>query len=89
LALAWLGLIGMALAYLLWLRGVVRLDSSLVSPLLLLSPVTAVLLGWLFLGQALAPMQMAGGLLVVGSIWMSQRVHSANVPPTRNSTVTT
>lgn len=77
LALAWLGLIGMALTFLLWLRGIVRLESSLVSPLLLLSPVTAALLGWWFLGQSLTAMQTAGGLLVVGSIWLGQQAHRA------------
>ncbi|MCM5682380.1 DMT family transporter [Schlegelella sp. S2-27] len=77
LALAWLGLIGMALTFLLWLRGIVRLESSLVSPLLLLSPVTAVLLGWWFLGQSLTAMQTAGGLLVVGSIWLGQYAYRA------------
>ncbi|MEE1611886.1 DMT family transporter [Microvirga sp. CF3016] len=73
LALTWLGLIGMALTYLLWLRGVTRLDPSVASPLLLLSPVTAVLLGWLFLNQTLTVLQIAGGILVIGSIWLSQR----------------
>ena len=72
-ALAWLGLIGMALTYLLWLRGIARLDPATVSPLLLLSPVTAVLLGWLCLHQSLSPLQVAGGVLVVGSIWLGQR----------------
>jgi probable blue pigment (indigoidine) exporter len=72
LALTWLGLVGMALTYVLWLRGVTRLDSSVVSPLLLLSPVTAVLLGWLFLNQTLTALQVAGGILVIGSIWLGQ-----------------
>jgi|UPI0004B17633 probable blue pigment (indigoidine) exporter len=75
LALTWLGLIGMALTYLLWLRGVTRLDSSVVSPLLLLSPVTAVLLGWLFLDQTLTALQIAGGIFVIGSIWLGQRAN--------------
>jgi probable blue pigment (indigoidine) exporter len=44
-----------------------------VSPLLLLSPVTAVLLGWLFLDQTLTALQIAGGILVIGSIWLAQR----------------
>jgi probable blue pigment (indigoidine) exporter len=74
LALAWLGLIGMALTYTLWLRGIARLNSSAVAPLLLLSPVTAVLLGWGFLGQTLTVLQTVGVVLVVGSIWLGQRV---------------
>ncbi|MBA2676708.1 EamA family transporter [Ramlibacter sp.] len=73
LALAWLGLIGMALTYALWLRGIARLESSVVSSLVLLSPVTAMLLGWLLLAQTLAPLQVAGVVLVVGSIWLGQR----------------
>jgi probable blue pigment (indigoidine) exporter len=32
-----------------------------------------VLLGWLFLGQSLAPLQVIGVLLVAGSIWIGQR----------------
>ena len=75
LALTWLSLIGMALTYLLWLRGVTRLDPSVVSPLLLLSPVTAVLLGWQFLDQTLTALQIAGGILVIGSIWLGQRAN--------------
>lgn len=81
LALAWLGIVGMALTYVLWLRGIARLDSAAVSSLLLLSPVTAVLLGWLLLGQALAALQIAGGALVMGSIWLGQRAGRHNPLP--------
>lgn len=73
LALAWLGLIGMAATFALWLRGIARLEPAVVSSLLLLSPVTAVLLGWLFLGQTLTPLQMAGAAMVIASIWLGQR----------------
>lgn len=73
LALAWLSLVGMAATSVLWLRGVTRLAPSAVASLLLLSPVVAVLLGWVFLDQALAPLQLAGALLVIGSIWLGQR----------------
>lgn len=55
LGLAWLGLIGAALTYVLWFRGIARLEPTVVSSLLLISPLTAVLLGWLFLDQTLMP----------------------------------
>lgn len=71
--LAWLGLIGAALTYVLWFRGVARLESSVVSSLGFLSPVTAVTLGWIFLNQTLTPAQIAGFVLVIGSIWFGQR----------------
>lgn len=71
--LAWLGLIGGALTYALWFRGIGRLEAPVVSSLLFLSPLTAVLLGWVFLGEALNLIQIAGIVLVIGSIWLSQR----------------
>ncbi len=72
LGLAWLGLVGAALTYILWFRGIARLGPTAAAPLALLSPVAAVLLGWLVLGQALTTMQLAGTLVVIGSIALSQ-----------------
>lgn len=73
MGLAWLGLIGAALTYALWFRGIGRLNSTVVSSLLFLSPLTAVLLGWGFLDQTLTALQIVGIALVIGSIWLSQR----------------
>lgn len=73
MGLAWLGLIGAALTYALWFRGIGRLNATAVSSLLLLSPLTAVLLGWGFLDQTLTALQIVGIALVIGSIWLSQR----------------
>ncbi|WP_300542289.1 EamA family transporter [Maricaulis sp.] len=70
--LAWLGLIGAALTYVLWFRGVQKIDPAAVSVLGFLSPLTAVLLGWLVLGQDLTALQTAGALLVVASILFAQ-----------------
>jgi len=72
-ALAWLGLIGAALTYVLWFRGIARLDATVVSPLLFISPLMAVILGRAFLDQTLSPVQIAGVGFVIGSIWLSQR----------------
>jgi drug/metabolite transporter (DMT)-like permease len=38
------------------------------SPILNIEPVAALLLGWLILDQAVAPVQIAGALLVVGAV---------------------
>ena len=67
LGLVWLGLVGAAFTYGLWFRGIGRLSPAVVSTLLFLSPLTAVLLGWAFLGQTLTLPQIAG------SIWLSCR----------------
>ncbi|QCI64812.1 EamA family transporter [Phreatobacter stygius] len=74
--LAYLGLIGAALTYILWFRGVARLEPSVVASLGFLSPVTAVILGWWLLGQALSPLQIVGMAVVVGSVWLSQHIQS-------------
>ncbi|MFK0164660.1 EamA family transporter [Rhizobium sp. NPDC090279] len=77
LGFAYLGLIGAALTYILWFRGLSRLEPSVVSPLGFLSPTTAVILGWVVLGQQLSAMQMFGIVVVIGSVWLSQRAQQA------------
>ncbi|AYG67724.1 MULTISPECIES: EamA family transporter [unclassified Rhizobium] len=77
LGFTYLGLIGAALTSILWFRGLSRLEPSVVSPLGFLSPMTAVILGWVVLGQQLSPMQMFGIVVVLGSVWLSQRAQQA------------
>lgn len=74
LGIAYLGLVGAALTYVIWFRGLARLEPAVVSSLGFLSPVSAVLLGWALLDQRLSEAQMAGMAIVVGSVWLSQRV---------------
>lgn len=64
----YLSVVGTAVAYVLWFRGIQRLPVTAPSFLGLLSPVVAALLGWLVMGERLSPLQGLGGLLVVGSI---------------------
>jgi probable blue pigment (indigoidine) exporter len=74
LGMAWLGLIGAALTYILWFRGLARIEPSAASSLGFLSPVVATLLGWLALGQGMTPAQLCGFAMVLASVWFSQRV---------------
>mgnify|MGYP003666133934 CR=1 FL=1 len=69
----YLGLIGGAATYFLWFRGISKLGPSSIAPLGLLSPVTAVLLGWGVLHQNLTLAQTAGMILVLVSVWLGQR----------------
>ncbi len=69
----YLGLIGAAFTYFLWLRGISKIEPSVVSTLGFLSPVTALLLGWWALGQRLDPVQIIGVLTVLVSVWLAQR----------------
>lgn len=68
LGYAYLSLVGALLAYSLWFRGIARLPSVAVSSLSLLSPLTAVVLGWVWLGQAMTGWSLLGLVLVFGSI---------------------
>lgn len=68
----YLALIGAALTYILWFRGISRIEPGAVSALGFLSPLSAVLIGWAFLGQALTQMQIAGVALVFAAIWLGQ-----------------
>ncbi|WP_343081376.1 EamA family transporter [Ostreiculturibacter nitratireducens] len=81
--LVWLGLIGAAASYALWFRGVARIEPGAVSMLGMMSPLTAVLLGWVVLGQSLSPLQGLGAAVVLGSVWMGQRANrpSAGIRP--------
>ncbi len=69
----YLGLLGAAFTYIIWFRGIARLSPNLVAPLGFLSPLSAVMLGWLILGQALSVLQILGIVVVLGSVWLSQQ----------------
>ncbi|QDC08481.1 EamA family transporter [Oceanicola sp. D3] len=73
--LVWLGLIGAAATYALWFRGVARIEPGAVSMLGMMSPVTAVLLGWVVLGQSLSLLQGLGAVVVLASVWAGQRAN--------------
>ncbi|PKR88261.1 EamA family transporter [Pleomorphomonas diazotrophica] len=73
IGIAYLGLIGAGLTYVLWFRGIARLNPNLVAQLGFLSPVTAVALGWLFRDETLSLLQWMGIALIFGSILLGQR----------------
>ncbi|WP_138468737.1 EamA family transporter [Poseidonocella sp. HB161398] len=69
----WLGFFGAAFSYFFWFRGIERLGPAAVTGFGFLSPLTAVLLGWAILGQALSPAQIAGAAVVLGCVWLGSR----------------
>jgi probable blue pigment (indigoidine) exporter len=69
---AYLTIIGSALAYALWFRGLRSLSPTDVTFLGLLSPVMATALGWLVLDQRLTAAQVAGGLIVLAALITAQ-----------------
>ena len=72
LGLAYMSLIGGALTYGLWFRGIARLEPASVSLLGVLSPLAAVILGWAFMGEVLSAKQALGAGLALFSLWLGQ-----------------
>src|SRR5690606_4149913 len=68
LAYSYLCIAGALLAYALWFRGIARLPPVAVSSLGLLSPVTAVMLGWTLLEQAMTGASLLGLVMVLASV---------------------
>ncbi|MFI6924703.1 EamA family transporter [Nonomuraea spiralis] len=69
---AYLAIIGSALAYTLWFRGIRELSATKVTFLGLLSPVVATALGWLVLGQRLTLAQVIGAVVVLAALVAAQ-----------------
>ncbi|TSD85704.1 EamA family transporter [Mycobacterium sp. KBS0706] len=74
---AWLSVIGGALTYIFWFRGLARIEPSAIASLGLLSPLVATAVGWLLLNQDLTPLQLGGFFVAIISLWLSQRAAQA------------
>ncbi|WP_272660655.1 EamA family transporter [Providencia sp. PROV150] len=79
IGLGYLTLIGGALTYALWFRGLAILGPSSVASLGFLSPVSAVVLGWFYLNQQLSTLQFIGMVVILLSVWASQRAETRKV----------
>ncbi len=91
LGFAYLCIVGAVVSYALWFRGVRRLPSVASASLGLLSPVTAVALGWIFLGQAVrgvAWLGLGGVLLSVLFVqWQAASAAPMRAPRRASATV--
>jgi len=67
----YLALLGTLLPYLLWFSALRYLDPVLISTLILLSPLSAMVLGYVVLGQTLTSMQLAGAAAILTGILVS------------------
>lgn len=73
----WLGIVGAAVAYVLWFRGIGTLPVGSVAFLALLSPVVATLIGVGLVGEHMTSMQWLGFAVALGALALAQ------VPPHR------
>lgn len=73
IGIIWLAVINTALGYYLWFRGISKLNVAHVSILGVLSPLTAFLLGYIFLNQSINFIQFLGIFIILFSIYVSQK----------------
>lgn len=71
-ALAYLGLAGSVLGYLVWFRGLTRMGAGAVAVVGLLNPVVGTVLGVLLLREEFGPVHLLAMLLVLGSVLAAQ-----------------
>ncbi|GLF93673.1 EamA family transporter [Streptomyces yaizuensis] len=70
-----------AIAYWLWFRGIERLTATSATLLGPLSPITAAVLGWAALGEALTPVQLLGMAVAFGATLVGQTGAAKPAPP--------
>jgi probable blue pigment (indigoidine) exporter len=68
----WLSLVGCALAYTIWFRGIGKLPVAATSVLALISPIVAALIGFAALDQALTSLQLVGVLIILAAVTITQ-----------------
>ncbi|MFE0424148.1 EamA family transporter [Streptomyces sp. NPDC058953] len=68
----YLALVNTAVAYWLWFRGIEQLTATSATLLGPLSPITAAVVGWAALGEALTPVQLLGMTLAFGATLVGQ-----------------
>ncbi len=73
LGAAYLGTASGAFGFVLYIRALRTLDAGQVANFVCFTPVSGAICGAVFLGERLAPGQLAGGLLVLAGVWLSTR----------------
>jgi inner membrane transporter RhtA len=77
--LLWVGVAGTMIPFLLTMAALRRASAGVVGVVASTEPAFAAVTAWLFLSQTLAPVQVAGGLLVVMAVAVVQRWGIADV----------
>jgi drug/metabolite transporter (DMT)-like permease len=64
----YLGVFPAAIAYVTWTYAMSRLPASVVTPFLYASPVLAIAIAWVWLGEVPTALTLAGGTLAIGGV---------------------
>jgi drug/metabolite transporter (DMT)-like permease len=78
LATVYLGIVPTVLAYVLWAIALRRLSASTAASFLYLLPVMAIIIAWVWLGEAPSTLALAGGFLALaGVVIANSRGHAS------------
>ena len=80
LQIGWVGLMGTAAPFLLMVMALSRVDSGSVGVVATFEPVVAAAAAWMFLGQDLSAVQVAGGAMAIASLIVVQRAVAPSIP---------
>ena len=64
----WLGALGTGVAYLLFYRQIARWGATRTTLVTYLIPVVAIVMGFVFLGERLRPVELIGAALIIGGV---------------------
>lgn len=78
----WLGLVCTALAYFLGISAIRRLSPPVAGAVGYLEVVTAIVLAWALLGEALSPVQILGAVVIVAGAFIAQTAVPSAAPDT-------
>jgi drug/metabolite transporter (DMT)-like permease len=67
-ALIWLGALGTGVAYLLFFRIIERWGATRTTLVTYVIPVVAIVLGFVFLGERLRPLELVGAALIIAGV---------------------
>lgn len=72
-SLAYLSIIATVLGNIIWMTGVKKISATMVSSFSFLSPLSAVFIGIIFLGESLNLAIILGGLMILGGVWVTNK----------------
>jgi drug/metabolite transporter (DMT)-like permease len=84
LGLLYLGAAASALAFVLWAYGLRHLEAGPAATFANLNPLVGVVVAAVALGEAISALQLAGGLLILGGVWLATH-RPARAAPWRES----
>jgi drug/metabolite transporter (DMT)-like permease len=75
-----LGIIHTGLAYLLYFSSIKELNGQTIAILSYIDPISAVIFAALFLGEGMGILQIIGGILILGSTFLSEKLEWKGKP---------